>query len=216
MRPCNQSEFSGWASSARSGPAATTPRGSCLAPGIAHPSHTAHAGRAPRSKSWLHPTSPILSSPIPRGVGGARHHLACAGKGQSRCPIQHYLFEERGGLRGASSRQRGGLCGIALHRQQTSRRIWHGRVLHGRRNSGTGTRSSPSSPMYPRHGSACPRVGQAAALKLAMNLNIAGQMQALAESLTLARQAGIGDDFYFQVWPRTSPTRGCRASRRPS
>jgi 3-hydroxyisobutyrate dehydrogenase-like beta-hydroxyacid dehydrogenase len=32
-----------------------------------------------------------------------------------------------------------------------------------------------------------------------MNLNIAGQMQALAESLTLARQAGIGDDFYFQV-----------------
>jgi 3-hydroxyisobutyrate dehydrogenase-like beta-hydroxyacid dehydrogenase len=44
-----------------------------------------------------------------------------------------------------------------------------------------------------------PTVGQAAALKLAMNLNIAGQMQALAESLTLARQAGIGDDFYFQV-----------------
>jgi 3-hydroxyisobutyrate dehydrogenase-like beta-hydroxyacid dehydrogenase len=44
-----------------------------------------------------------------------------------------------------------------------------------------------------------PTVAQAAALKLAMNLNIAGQMQALAESLTLARQAGIGDDFYFQV-----------------
>jgi 3-hydroxyisobutyrate dehydrogenase-like beta-hydroxyacid dehydrogenase len=42
-------------------------------------------------------------------------------------------------------------------------------------------------------------VAQAATLKLAMNLNIAGQMQALAESLTLARQAGIGDDFYFQV-----------------
>ena len=44
-----------------------------------------------------------------------------------------------------------------------------------------------------------PTVAQAAALKLAMNLNIAGQMQALAESLTLARQAGIADDFYFQV-----------------
>jgi 3-hydroxyisobutyrate dehydrogenase-like beta-hydroxyacid dehydrogenase len=44
-----------------------------------------------------------------------------------------------------------------------------------------------------------PTVAQAAALKLAMNLNIAGQMQALAESLTLARQAGIDDDFYFQV-----------------
>jgi 3-hydroxyisobutyrate dehydrogenase-like beta-hydroxyacid dehydrogenase len=44
-----------------------------------------------------------------------------------------------------------------------------------------------------------PSVAQAAALKLAMNLNIAGQMQALAESLTLARQADIADDFYFQV-----------------
>jgi 3-hydroxyisobutyrate dehydrogenase-like beta-hydroxyacid dehydrogenase len=44
-----------------------------------------------------------------------------------------------------------------------------------------------------------PSVAQAAAMKLAMNLNIAGQMQALAESLTLARQAGIADDFYFQV-----------------
>jgi 3-hydroxyisobutyrate dehydrogenase-like beta-hydroxyacid dehydrogenase len=32
-----------------------------------------------------------------------------------------------------------------------------------------------------------------------MNLNIAGQMQALSESLTCARQAGIDDDFFFQV-----------------
>ena len=38
---------------------------------------------------------------------------------------------------------------------------------------------------------------QACTLKLAMNLNIAAQMQALAESLTLARQAGITDDVYF-------------------
>jgi 3-hydroxyisobutyrate dehydrogenase-like beta-hydroxyacid dehydrogenase len=44
-----------------------------------------------------------------------------------------------------------------------------------------------------------PTVRQASALKLAMNLNIAAQMQALAESLTLARRAGIDDDFYFQV-----------------
>jgi 3-hydroxyisobutyrate dehydrogenase-like beta-hydroxyacid dehydrogenase len=42
-------------------------------------------------------------------------------------------------------------------------------------------------------------VRQAAGLKLAMNLNIAGQMQALSESLTFARQAGIDDNFYFQV-----------------
>jgi 3-hydroxyisobutyrate dehydrogenase len=44
-----------------------------------------------------------------------------------------------------------------------------------------------------------PNVGQAASLKLAMNLNIAAQMQALSESLTFARQAGIDDDFYFQA-----------------
>jgi 3-hydroxyisobutyrate dehydrogenase len=44
-----------------------------------------------------------------------------------------------------------------------------------------------------------PTVRQSAALKLAMNLNIAAQMQALSESLTVARNAGIDDDFYFQV-----------------
>jgi 3-hydroxyisobutyrate dehydrogenase-like beta-hydroxyacid dehydrogenase len=44
-----------------------------------------------------------------------------------------------------------------------------------------------------------PSVEQAAALKLAMNLNIAAQMQALSESLTFARRAGIADDFFFQV-----------------
>jgi 3-hydroxyisobutyrate dehydrogenase-like beta-hydroxyacid dehydrogenase len=44
-----------------------------------------------------------------------------------------------------------------------------------------------------------PTVRQAAALKLAMNLNIAAQMQALSESLTFARRSGIDDDFYFQA-----------------
>jgi 3-hydroxyisobutyrate dehydrogenase-like beta-hydroxyacid dehydrogenase len=44
-----------------------------------------------------------------------------------------------------------------------------------------------------------PTPRQAAALKLAMNLNIAVQMQALSESLAFAREAGIHDDFYFQV-----------------
>ena len=38
---------------------------------------------------------------------------------------------------------------------------------------------------------------QASALKLAMNLNIAAQMEALAESLTFARRAGISDDTFF-------------------
>jgi 3-hydroxyisobutyrate dehydrogenase-like beta-hydroxyacid dehydrogenase len=44
-----------------------------------------------------------------------------------------------------------------------------------------------------------PTVRQASALKLAMNLNIAAQMQALSESLTFARRAGIDDDFYFRA-----------------
>lgn len=38
---------------------------------------------------------------------------------------------------------------------------------------------------------------QAATLKLAMNLNLAVQMQALSEALTLARRAGIPDDVFF-------------------
>lgn len=38
---------------------------------------------------------------------------------------------------------------------------------------------------------------QACTLKLAMNLNIAAQMQALGEALTLARRAGIKDDVFF-------------------
>ena len=38
---------------------------------------------------------------------------------------------------------------------------------------------------------------QAATLKLAMNLNLAAQMQALSEALVLARRAGISDDVFF-------------------
>ncbi len=38
---------------------------------------------------------------------------------------------------------------------------------------------------------------QAATLKLAMNLNIAAQMQALGEALVLARRAGISDNVFF-------------------
>ena len=41
---------------------------------------------------------------------------------------------------------------------------------------------------------------QAATLKLAMNLNIAGVMQALAEALTLARRAGVADELFFKVF----------------
>lgn len=38
---------------------------------------------------------------------------------------------------------------------------------------------------------------QAATLKLAMNLNLAAQMQALSEALVVARRAGISDDTFF-------------------
>jgi len=40
---------------------------------------------------------------------------------------------------------------------------------------------------------------QACTLKLAMNLNIAAQMQGLSEALTLVRQAGVSDDVFFSA-----------------
>lgn len=41
--------------------------------------------------------------------------------------------------------------------------------------------------------------GSASSLKLAMNLNIASVAQALSESLTLARKAGLSDDIFFDA-----------------
>ncbi|HXC01726.1 MAG TPA: NAD(P)-dependent oxidoreductase [Opitutaceae bacterium] len=40
---------------------------------------------------------------------------------------------------------------------------------------------------------------QAASVKLALNLNILAQMEGLAEALTIARRAGVGDDMFFRV-----------------
>jgi 3-hydroxyisobutyrate dehydrogenase-like beta-hydroxyacid dehydrogenase len=40
---------------------------------------------------------------------------------------------------------------------------------------------------------------QACTLKLAMNLNIAAQMQGLSEALTLARRAGVADEIFFNA-----------------
>ena len=40
---------------------------------------------------------------------------------------------------------------------------------------------------------------QAAAFKLATNLNVAAQMQGLVEAITIARRAGISDDVFFAV-----------------
>jgi len=40
---------------------------------------------------------------------------------------------------------------------------------------------------------------QACTFKLAMNLNIAAQMQGLSEALTMARRAGVSDDVFFDA-----------------
>jgi 3-hydroxyisobutyrate dehydrogenase-like beta-hydroxyacid dehydrogenase len=42
-------------------------------------------------------------------------------------------------------------------------------------------------------------IGSASSLKLAMNLNLALMMEALSESLTVARKEGISDDIYFEA-----------------
>jgi 3-hydroxyisobutyrate dehydrogenase-like beta-hydroxyacid dehydrogenase len=56
---------------------------------------------------------------------------------------------------------------------------------------------------------------QAAALKLAMNVNIAAHMQGLAESLTLARRAGISDELYFNVLAKNVSYSGVAKLKEP-
>lgn len=56
---------------------------------------------------------------------------------------------------------------------------------------------------------------QACTLKLAMNLNIAAQMQALAEALILARRAGITDDTFFQALERNISYSGLTKLKEP-
>ena len=48
----------------------------------------------------------------------------------------------------------------------------------------------------------CGAVGQAAAIKLCMNLIIAGTYQAMAEGLQLARHSGLSDELFFQVFDK--------------
>lgn len=56
---------------------------------------------------------------------------------------------------------------------------------------------------------------QAATLKLAMNLNIAAQMEALCEALTVARRAGITDDTFFGALARNVAHSGLVALKEP-
>ena len=56
---------------------------------------------------------------------------------------------------------------------------------------------------------------QATALKLAMNLNIAAQMQGLVEALTLCRRAGISDDQFFEVMAKNVGYSGLTKLKEP-
>lgn len=56
---------------------------------------------------------------------------------------------------------------------------------------------------------------QACTLKLAMNLNIAAQMQALAEALTLSRRSGITDDVFFSALAQNASYSGLAKLKEP-
>ncbi|MEI8090507.1 MAG: NAD(P)-dependent oxidoreductase [Opitutaceae bacterium] len=56
---------------------------------------------------------------------------------------------------------------------------------------------------------------QATALKLAMNLNIAAQMEALSEAITLVRRAGISDDVFFGALSRNASQSGLAKLKEP-
>lgn len=56
---------------------------------------------------------------------------------------------------------------------------------------------------------------QATTLKLAMNLNIAAQMEALSEAITLARRAGISDDVFFGALARNASQSGLAKLKEP-
>ncbi|ATC65888.1 6-phosphogluconate dehydrogenase [Nibricoccus aquaticus] len=56
---------------------------------------------------------------------------------------------------------------------------------------------------------------QATAIKLAMNLNIAVQMQGLGEALTFARRAGVSDETFFTVIKKNVSNSGLVALKEP-
>jgi len=58
-------------------------------------------------------------------------------------------------------------------------------------------------------------LGSAAALKLAMNLNLALMAEALGESLTFARAAGISDDVFFKALALNVGQSGLAALKEP-
>lgn len=58
-------------------------------------------------------------------------------------------------------------------------------------------------------------IEQAAAVKLAMNLILAVQMEGICEALTLSRRAGIGDDVFFNVFSKNAGYSGLAKLKEP-
>ena len=56
---------------------------------------------------------------------------------------------------------------------------------------------------------------QACTLKLAMNLNISAQMEALCEALTLVRRAGVSDDVFFDALGKNASCSGVTKLKEP-
>ena len=56
---------------------------------------------------------------------------------------------------------------------------------------------------------------QACALKLAMNLNLAVQLEALCESLAIVRRAGVNDDIFFDVLNANAACSGLTKLKQP-
>lgn len=56
---------------------------------------------------------------------------------------------------------------------------------------------------------------QACALKLAMNLNISAQMEALAEARAICARSGIGDDVFFDALSRNASCSGLTRMKEP-
>lgn len=60
-----------------------------------------------------------------------------------------------------------------------------------------------------------PDAVQATTLKLVMNLQIASVMEAMAEALSIARQAGISDDNFFEAFKNNASYSGVAALKEP-
>lgn len=74
------------------------------------------------------------------------------------------------------------------------------------------------SPYLARLSSSRFRIGtnqQACSIKLAMNLQIASAMQAMAEGITVCRRAGIPDDIYFNVFKKNASYSGVASLKEP-